>query len=265
VTRHLAGLALDKIRVDPGLQSRAELDAAAVGEYAQLKKDGVVFPEIVVFYDQTDYWLAAGFHRYYGYEQAGLKTVPVGVIDGGRREAILYAAGENVGFGLRRSIDDMAHAAKLLLLDEEWGKWSDNEIAAVCQVQPRFVRGVRSACKPPDPRRKYKTANGEVREMDTSNIGKGQGRNKPDPEPPGDVEDVAGDVGVDEGVRTRDNRLDRYGETDVPGLEKRTLRAARKFFRFCSLLAEVRGTNVREEIQRWLREAQRKEADSRRR
>ena len=48
---------------DGGAQMRVEMQTDVVLEYADAMLDGAVFPPVVIYFDQTDYWLADGFHR----------------------------------------------------------------------------------------------------------------------------------------------------------------------------------------------------------
>lgn len=57
---------LRSIRIDGGTQSRAELNNTTVDEYTEAMLEGDTFPPIVVFFDGSSYWLADGFHRYFG-------------------------------------------------------------------------------------------------------------------------------------------------------------------------------------------------------
>lgn len=120
---------LKNIRVDGGTQPRGEIDQNVVREYAEAITAGAIFPEAVVFYDGTAYWLADGFHRYWAHKQAGREDMLVEIKMGTRREAVLWSAGANATHGLRRTRADVQRAIDMLLADEEWAKWSDREIA----------------------------------------------------------------------------------------------------------------------------------------
>lgn len=197
-------LSLGSVRTDGGTQSRVRLDAGIVQDYAQqftanaaitavtrgLTSDRLWwgdFPALVVYLD-GDYWLADGFHRAAGIEQAlkqaGLPDssirnwrVRCQVVLGSKREAILHAAGANAVHGLRRTNADKRKAVETLLQDEEWRSWSDSAVAKVCKVDPKTVAGVREKLTSTmefHSEMQRKTADGRV--MDTTNIGR-----KPEP------------------------------------------------------------------------------------
>jgi ParB-like chromosome segregation protein Spo0J len=141
-------VAVHTLRLDGGTQPRAVIDQTVVREYAQAMTEGAEFPPVIVFDDGEQRWLADGFHRTWGAQAAGLKTIDATIRKGGQREAILYAVGANAAHGLRRTNDDKRRAALLLLNDPEWSQWSDREIARRCAVSNRFVSDLRAELAP---------------------------------------------------------------------------------------------------------------------
>ncbi len=137
-------LTLTNIRTDGGTQPRAELDQDLIDEYATAMQEGAVFPPIIVFYDGRDYWLADGFHRWHAAALCGQSAILADIHQGTRRAAILFAASANAAHGKRRSNADKRRAVETLLRDEEWGRWSDAEIARWCLVTQPFVSKVRA-------------------------------------------------------------------------------------------------------------------------
>lgn len=137
-------LALSKIRIDGGTQSRASVDPDTVTEYADAIHGGAEFPPMVVFYDGADHWLADGFHRNYAYRKLARKDVECKVVQGTRRDAILYSVGANATHGKRRTNADKRIAVEALLGDEEWKKNTDTWIAKQCAVTQQYVSKVRS-------------------------------------------------------------------------------------------------------------------------
>lgn len=131
------------IRTDGGTQARAALDPATVDDYAEKMRAGEVFPEVITFFDGTDYWLADGFHRHAATVKAELAEIAADVRQGTRRDAVLYAVGANARHGLRRTDADKRRAVETLLRDEEWAGWSNREIARRCGVTHTFVGTVR--------------------------------------------------------------------------------------------------------------------------
>lgn len=133
---------LSKIRIDGGTQPRAELNQATVDEYAEAIKTGAQLPPVTLFYDGTHYWLADGFHRYFGAKAAGKTSIHEDITPGTLRDAILYSLSANSKHGLRRSNADKRRAVETLLADAEWSKWPQTKLAEVCGVTREFVNRV---------------------------------------------------------------------------------------------------------------------------
>lgn len=136
-------LELDQIRIDGGTQSRVELSQETVAEYAQAFQAGADFPAVVVFFDGVSYWLADGFHRYFGALNAGESAIAAQVINGTQRDAVLHSLKANATHGLKRTNADKRKAVETLLQDAEWATWSDRKIAEVCGVGHPFVAAIR--------------------------------------------------------------------------------------------------------------------------
>lgn len=167
-------LNINQIRIDGGTQSRAAINDATVAEYAEAMADPVtVFPPVIVYFDGKDYWLADGFHRLAAWRQIGRTEIPTEIRQGDRRRAILHSVAANSAHGLRRTNEDKRRAVLTLLEDEEWGLWSDREIARRCAVSPSFVGGLRGASvhggQIAEPRKVER--NGTVYQQNTANIG----------------------------------------------------------------------------------------------
>ena len=163
-------LELDQIRIDGGTQSRVELNQETVAEYAQAFTDGVAFPPVVVFFDGASYWLADGFHRYFGARDAGESAIAVQVINGTKRDAVLYSLKANATHGLKRTNADKRKAVETLLKDAEWAAWSNREIARAADVSESFVRHLRENADTPAVRTVER--NGTTYTQNTANIGK---------------------------------------------------------------------------------------------
>lgn len=149
---------INAIRVDGGTQMRAGLDEATVREYydtlyTQECVTDWPFPPVVVFYDGQDHWLGDGFHRLEAIRRLlkgnQVHEIPADIRAGTRRDAILHAAGANANHGLRRSQADKRRSVEALLRDDEWGQWSDREIARRCNVSADLVGTVRKELAPP--------------------------------------------------------------------------------------------------------------------
>lgn len=165
---------IDKINLSGGTQSRATLDQDTINDYRDALQAGVTFPPITVFYDGSYYWLADGFHRVNAHVMHGRANVLADVRRGTCRDAVLYSVGANASHGLRRTNADKRRAVETLLNDDEWGGWSDREIARRCGVDNSFVSRLRKAVTvdEPQPERTYTTRHGTVATMQTGSIGK---------------------------------------------------------------------------------------------
>jgi hypothetical protein len=104
---------------------------------------GVEFDPVDVFHDGAAYWLADGFHRFYGAREAKRASLPCRIHQGTQRDAILFACGANAEHGLRRSNEDKRNAVLSLVNDAEWGQRSTAWIAEQCLVSRPFVESCR--------------------------------------------------------------------------------------------------------------------------
>lgn len=90
--------------------------------------------------------------------------------------AVLHSVGANAQHGQRRTNADKRKAVMTLLNDEEWGQWSDREIARQCAVSKSFVNKLRPSLSTMDSEksvpRTYTTKHGTVSTMNTQNIGR---------------------------------------------------------------------------------------------
>lgn len=135
-------LMLPEILTEDGTQIR-DIHQPTVEGYAEDMGNGDTFPPLDVFHDGNSYWLANGFHRHAAALLAGLESFPCQIHEGGRREALLFAAGSNADHGRRRTNEEKRKAVQTLLEDPEWQAWSDGQIARVCRVSQPFVGKVR--------------------------------------------------------------------------------------------------------------------------
>lgn len=140
----MTSLSLELIRTDGGTQMRVALSQETYLDYRDKWLAGVDFDPIDVFHDGAAYWLADGFHRYFGAREAKLPTIPCKVHKGTQRDAILFAAGANAGHGLRRTNEDKRMAVTALLNDDEWVEWSDGVISEKAAVSREFVSQIRN-------------------------------------------------------------------------------------------------------------------------
>ena len=171
-------LELDQIRIDGGTQSRVELNQETVAEYAHAFMAGASFPPVVVFFDGANYWLADGFHRYFGARDAGESAIDAEIITGTQRDAVLHSWGANDKHGLPRSNADKRNIVTVILKDEQGCQWSDRDIAKRFGFANSFVSKMRQSLfsenseKSTD--RTYTTKHGTTAVMNTASIGKAQ-------------------------------------------------------------------------------------------
>ena len=169
-------IALDQIRIDGGTQSRTELNQEVVAEYAEAYRAGVQMPPVMLFFDGAEFWLADGFHRFFGAKAAGLTEIYDERQPGTQRDAVLFSLSANAKHGLRRSNADKRKAVQTLLADSEWATWSNNEIAKRCGVGDHLVADVKKALTSfsrsgESNSRTYTTKHGTTATMNTANIG----------------------------------------------------------------------------------------------
>ncbi len=166
-------LLTNQIKLSEDTQSRVAINETTVNDYVELMVNGVEFPPVTVFYDGSEYWLADGFHRVTAAIIAEVHEISVNIIEGTKRDAVLYSVGCNADHGLRRTNADKRRAVEMLLRDAEWVQWSDREIARKCHVSNTFVSNLRPGVTVNiDSEKTYTTKHGTVSKMDTSNIGK---------------------------------------------------------------------------------------------
>ncbi len=136
-------LPVKSLTFDRALQCRVEMDDAIVDEYAAAMKDGAVFPAIDVVDVDGKRFVVDGWHRAYATKKAKLKQIEAVVKKGTRRDAILHAVHANGDHGVRRSHDDKRRAVRTLLMDPEWAKMSNRNLAGLGRVSHAFVGLVR--------------------------------------------------------------------------------------------------------------------------
>jgi hypothetical protein len=109
---------------------------------------GDKFPEVTVFYNGLDYYLADGFHRYFAHKKLGKASIGCNVVTGTLRDAILFSKGANADNGLHRSNATKRKCVNDMLDDFEWQFWNNAEIAKACRVSEGLVAAVRGGEKP---------------------------------------------------------------------------------------------------------------------
>ncbi|MEM8864080.1 MAG: ParB/RepB/Spo0J family partition protein [Planctomycetota bacterium] len=135
-------LPISKIECDPHLQSRVANDDDAVADYAAAIEAGEDLPPVDVMHDGETYWLADGFHRVMGSEQAGRTKIKAVVYQGTRSDAVWHAAGANTRHGVRRTNADKRRQVEMALAEKP--EESDRAIAKHCGVSHTMVASARS-------------------------------------------------------------------------------------------------------------------------
>lgn len=138
-------LLINTIRLDGNTQTRMAINEAVVAEYAEAIGSGTTMPQVVVFYDGTDFWLADGFHRWHAHRAAGLQDIDAEIHAGTQRDARLFATGANRDHGIRPTNADKRKIVGMLLEDAEWSQWSDSAIATQAGVGRQYVNELRRA------------------------------------------------------------------------------------------------------------------------
>lgn len=176
-------LNIANIRIDGGTQARVALNQDVVKDYAEKMRDGEKFPEIVVYFDGSDYWLADGFHRYFATKSNGTVSIECEVKTGTLDDATLFAFSANGKRGLSMSAEDNRNVIYAMLRHPEWKLWTNAAIAKHVGVSKMTVGRVKATLelKDEDTVKKYKDKHGNESTMDTKNLkSKQEKTTKPD-------------------------------------------------------------------------------------
>ena len=153
-------------------------------------------PPVVIFFDGSSFWLADGFHRFFGAKNACLSEILEERKPGTQREAVLYSLGANAKHGLRRSNADKRKAVQTLLDDPEWSTWSGEAIAKSCAVSAMTVSRIRAESAISNNVRDTRpvidhkiepitvSRNGTTYQQNTANIGTRPAQTRPDASAP---------------------------------------------------------------------------------
>jgi ParB-like chromosome segregation protein Spo0J len=176
------------IRTDGGTQPRIELDQNLVKEYAEVMREGAVFPPVELFHEGSTYWLVDGFHRYFALRANAITTIEAIVHTGTLREAQFYAWKVNNKHGNRLKAEDIRAIIRIMLTDEEYSKWSNVKIAKELNVSSMTVGRVRIAMqeeakKPAQTTVTYVDKHGNTTTMKTDKIKKKSSIQRPTTKP----------------------------------------------------------------------------------
>lgn len=137
-------LNLAVIRIDGGTQSRDIIDQDVINTYAENMAAGDKFPDVTVYFNGLEYYLADGFHRYFAHKKLGKVSIGCNVVTGTLRDAILFSKGANADNGLHRSNATKRKCVNDMLDDFEWQFWNNAEIAKACRVSAEYVRKIKA-------------------------------------------------------------------------------------------------------------------------
>ena len=138
-TTSTQNIPLQEIQATDATQPREAMDPALINDYAEAMERGDVFPPIEAVFDGEHYWLTDGFHRFTAAEYIGAETITAIVNDGTRRDAEWQCLAANATHGKRRTRADKRRAIERALMDEEWRKKSNSEIARHLHVSDKTV------------------------------------------------------------------------------------------------------------------------------
>lgn len=167
---------VDHIRTDLDTQARVALAPETVESYAELMRDGISFPRILLLRDKEidGYIMIDGWHRLDAHKLAHPDfPIKAMVIDGTLEDAQWISCQMNSDHGLQRSNADKNRVVRLALQHPKGSGKSNREIAQHVGVDEKLVRRVRkelesTAALPQSAKR----AGRDGRVIDTEKIGK---------------------------------------------------------------------------------------------
>lgn len=122
----LQDIELALLRIDHGLQLRAEISEDHIASLVEAYRAEQDVPPIRVIFDSKTYWVWDGNHRLLASRKAGRDTLFCLVEPGTYRDAILRAAGANAEHNaLKRSNADKRAAVLALMGDKQWSRRSN--------------------------------------------------------------------------------------------------------------------------------------------
>ncbi len=92
-------VSISKVVIDYKLYPRVKIDESVVNHYAELIKEGVVFPPIKVVEKNGKYIILDGVHRYLAYKKAGFDKIRVEVYEIPEKDWFYYASLWNAEHG----------------------------------------------------------------------------------------------------------------------------------------------------------------------
>lgn len=137
-------LAIDLIRTDANTQSREGIREETVTEYAKVLEEGDwLFPDLIVFYDGSEYYLADGFQRRLAALRVGRASVPCVIYEGTAIDARVYANSANLKHGDRCTQADKRRNAEWAVVTFPDATQSELALKAGCSAW--LIKEVRAA------------------------------------------------------------------------------------------------------------------------
>lgn len=169
---------LDKIEIDPALQTRAKIYPYMVDEYAEILQDGSELEPIDVFVDEEKhpeeaYIMAGGHHRYQAHKKVERKEIRCNVYKGNRRDILIFALKANARNGFRLTNKDKNKIAEIVLTDPVWKDWTANALTDLTGLCQAFLSKKRRELEGVTEEEKVRICK-DGRKINTQNIGKGR-------------------------------------------------------------------------------------------
>lgn len=128
-------------------QSRTKTSETDVNNYSDLMARGLWQwdrePLPLYFSDGKNLYPADAHHRTAAAVKAGVPRLLARIRSGNARDALFHSCSCNRFDGVPRSNADKRNQVKLLVLDSEWSRLSDNAVAKHCSVSGPFVAKIR--------------------------------------------------------------------------------------------------------------------------
>ncbi|HEX4138239.1 MAG TPA: ParB/Srx family N-terminal domain-containing protein [Bryobacteraceae bacterium] len=162
------------IRRDGDTQGRISLNSEVVEEYAALLREGVAFPAVRVWFDDTNYWLADGHQRVAAAKLAGIKEVVATVFHGTLTDAQWDSYSANSEHGLRRTRADLRVILERAFRHEKGWRMSNYELSRHLGIPETTVRRWRKSMLAPNgvDEKRVVVRSGQKYILQTSHIGK---------------------------------------------------------------------------------------------
>lgn len=166
-------LDLNQIRLDGGMQPRAELLLEVIDDYAEQMRHDTEFPPVTVYFDGKAYWLADGFHRLMAAKQARPgQAIEVDVQQGTLSQAQWFSFSANKSHGLRRTNEDKQRAITAALAHPQSRGLSNRQIAEHCGVAESTIRNHRKPTAQNAQSTCIERTGRDGRTINTANIGR---------------------------------------------------------------------------------------------